>query len=239
MLIYQPFRLPTFDWLTTSYVTNSLHEFEDRARQILEDAGFNQDTCNMYQRDKGNGFLRWLEITSESDLYDTALYMLGSDGVSRLDVAFDVKVYEGQDVLFDKFNAPVKGIKYNSFIDSTGRTIYFGKGDLMLRIYEKGKQLKLGSEENWVRFEFQLRGKRARNMLNQTFSPDEIFWSLAEKYLDILLPDKSSIKVTCLPEEETDGLTYTRNVAIPHIKKQIKAGLLTIDDIIDLLDTFE
>lgn len=239
MLIYQPFRLPTFDWLTTSYVTETLHVFEDRARQILEEAGFNKDTCNMYKRDKGNGLLNWLDITSESDLYDVALYMFGSDGVSRLDVAFDVKVYEGQDVLFDKYNAPVKGIKYNAFIDSTGRTIYFGKGDLILRIYEKGKQLELDSQQNWVRFEFQLRGKRARNMLNQTFSPDEMFWSLAEKYLDILLPEKSSIKATCLPEEETDGLKYTHNVAIPHIKKQIRAGLLTIDDIIDLLDIFE
>lgn len=239
MLLYQPFRLPTFDWLTVSYVTGLLHKYMDREQQILEEAGFSRETCNMYSRDKGNGLLNWIEITSESDLYNTALYMFDVKGVSRVDVAFDVKVYEGQDVLFDKFNAPVKGIKYNSFIDSTGRTIYFGKGDLMLRIYEKGKQLDIVSEQNWVRFEFQLRGKRARNMLNQTFKPDEIFWSLAEKYLDILLPEKSDIRATAIPEEEMDGLKFTHNVAIPHIKKQIKAGLLTIDDIMDLLDIFE
>lgn len=238
MLLYQPFRLPTFDWLTFSYVTGALHKYQDRERQILDDAGFTRDVCNMYTRDKGNGLLNWIDITSESDLYDAALYMFGAEGVSRVDVAFDVKVYDGQDVLFDKLNAPVKGIKYNQLIDSTGRTIYFGKGDLMLRIYEKGKQLGLKKEQNWVRFEFQLRGKRARHMLSQTFKSDEIFWSLAEKYLDILLPKKSEIRATAIPEVETDGLKFTHNVAIPHIKKQIKAGLLTVDDIMDLLDVF-
>lgn len=184
-----------------------------------------------FMKNNGNGLLHWYTLTGgKSDLivnYDLAIRF--KDTISRLDIAYDVLLDDTTiEYIFDKErNTSIKYIRYERNVDSTtGRTIYFGKGDFLLRIYEKGKQLRLDRThpelKNWIRFEFQLKGRRARNS-NFTFNnPQEDFKMLAEKYIKAeLLEMLAEQYYTVFKPIKGDTYAYLNNNVIPYLRSRL------------------
>lgn len=172
------------------------------------------------QRDKGNGLLWWYSVMGEHSTIDD---VVNSDdfSVSRIDVAFDVRLSR-EDIetlyLFEGKLFPVKYMRYNNYRSSpTGRTVYFGSGDKLLRIYEKGKQLKLPEYDDWVRFEFELKGKIARETLAVSRDPKEIFEMLQKKYIYNALPYMECTGVLDFKQPKKDDYSFFLNTVRPYL----------------------
>lgn len=120
----------------------------------------------------------WIDFFNE-------LKRLGYKNLTRLDVAIDdfkgyLTIPQMYNKLRDGCMTSSAGLrKFRHFesgeIDSgeiTGETLYFGKGDIMFRFYDKkGERLARGNEldesiEIWNRYEIQLRHERAEVALN-------------------------------------------------------------------------
>lgn len=226
----------TYDWLTFS--SNVKIEFPPDLSEVIRHNFKN----------KGNGLLHWYDLTGgHSELiasYDLAARC--KDTVSRIDVAYDILLDDSTiEYIFDRYrNESIKNIRFWKVYDSdTGRTIYFGKGDLILRIYEKGKQLLLDRTfsdlKNWIRFEFQLKGRYARNS-NLTFnSPEEDFKMLAEKYIksELLEMLAEQYYITFKPnQEQTYG--YLNNNVIPYLRAR-QSDPFVVSELKKLLNEFE
>lgn len=85
---------------------------------------------------------------------------------TRIDVAFDVfdsgcLVAELHDA-YAKGRAGRKNRSYAFYASPHGDTLYLGsrKSDLMVRVYEKGKQMRMSVD--WLRFEIEIKGKFCR-----------------------------------------------------------------------------
>lgn len=179
------------------------------------------DDVQYVQRDKGNGLLWWYSVMGEHSTIDA---VVNSDefSVSRIDVAFDVllskedieKLYQFEGKLF-----PVKYMRYNNYRSSlTGRTVYFGSGDKLLRIYEKGRQLKLSEYYNWIRFEFELKGKIARETLAVSRNPKEIFEMLQRKYLyNALSSNTECTGILDFKQPKKDDYSFFVNTVRPYL----------------------
>ena len=161
-----------FDWLTWSTPGDETKTFERKGIEV-----------KALLMNKGDGLKYWYTLSG-----DTIYPYFRSDDfatVSRLDVKVDVLL--GSKPIKQIFNRSIVPnlLKFNKIYESaTGKCIYYGKGDKLLRIYEKGKQLGFSSYSNWIRFEFQLKGREARHYLHSFSSPEEIFASLQTKYLN-------------------------------------------------------
>ena len=173
-------RVPAFDWLTfsTDDLSYSLREEELEIRSRV--------------MDKGNGPMNWIEKSGfdENGIYEYLLSNCDLERVSRFDVCIDVRLNSFEDI--SNYKPLVKRLKFKKYLESFGsgggRTYYFGSNDLILRIYEKGGQLKKEDTDylrSWVRFEFQLKGRLARDYVRTSIDAVELFGILASKYLDI------------------------------------------------------
>ena len=173
-------REPAFDWLTFS--TDSL-ELDNHQEEL-------NIRCRLM--DKGNGAMNWIEKSGfDGDgVYEMLLADCDLERVSRFDVCIDVRLNAFEDI--SNYKDLVKRLKFKKYLESFGsgggRTYYFGSNDLILRIYEKGGQLKKEDTDylrSWVRFEFQLKGRLARDYMRTSTNAVELFGILASKYLDI------------------------------------------------------
>lgn len=226
----------SYDWLKFSSV--QLLEFPEDVLEVVDH----------YEGNRGNGRLNWYTFRGGcSDLivkYDLA--RINQSTISRLDLACDVLLDDTTiEYLFDKDrNTSINYLRYRQFTESTtGRTIYFGSGDFFLRIYEKGKQLRLDRTDpdlkNWIRFEFQLKGRRARNS-NFTFNnPQEDFKMLAEKYIKAeLLEMLAEQYYTVFKPIQDDTHAYLTNNVIPYLRARLSDHFV-VSEIKKLLNEFE
>lgn len=175
-------------------------------------------------RDKGNGELFWYSVMG---YHESIEHVLNNPEmtVSRIDVALDVDLnWYDVDKIFanEGKDFPVKFMRHTKYISSSGRTIYFGSGDKLLRIYEKGKQLNHPVFPNWVRFEFQLKGRYARQALEATKDPEELFGALQEKYLYNIFPCKSAERLG-FSAPEKDSMKYWSKVVVPFLKNNFSS----------------
>lgn len=172
----ESFESYTYDWLTFSRV---------EPVEILSSLDF----VDHKLKDKGNGLLNWYQVTGghSEEILKYGLTTLSDISISRLDVTLDLVLDDSTiECIFDKHSNLIKHLSFKKFIDGDiNRTIYYGSGDLVLRIYEKGKQLKMHSFglENWIRFEFQLKGRKVRNGSLSLVDAEVDFKSLATKYI--------------------------------------------------------
>lgn len=225
-LKYQPLGAPHFDWLTF------------RSEEQISPECYNNVTTRTYRTDKGDGEYLYYE-TSGSDGDYNLIYMADKELISRYDVAFDVTML--QDDFDDLFSYPnndyVSRLQPKSVINSYSKTIYFGSGDVMLRIYEKGKQLKLSGYKKWIRFEFQLRGRKARGWLS-SYNPAHIFQSLANQYLNFDVNCSDIDFKFEQPKTADDDCGFLINVCMPHLKKLVKNNIIEKEKIIAYLDSY-
>lgn len=208
-------RLPAYDWLTFG----------------LDDDIYNPDVFDLRLRkaDKGNGVKFWHEKSGfdPDGIYELLIDVVAIDDISRIDVCMDVRLSSWEDIA--DYVPKVKRLKFKKKIESFGsgggRTFYFGSNDLILRIYEKGNQLNKDDSDylkTWLRFEFQLKGRVARDYLRTSKSAQEIFAMLGYRYLDI---DFETFEWSSRPLVERDfyaASSYYENQVLPWIKKEIK-----------------
>ena len=175
-------------------------------------------------RDKGNGELFWYSVMG---WHESIEHVLNNPAmtVSRIDVALDIDLcWEDVEKVFgnEGKDFPVKYMRHTKYISSSGRTIYFGSGDKLLRVYEKGKQLNHPVFPNWVRIEFQLKGRYARQALEATKDPEEMFGALQEKYLYNKFPCKSAKRLEFTTPEK-DSMKYWSKVVVPFMKNNFSS----------------
>lgn len=188
--------------------------------------GLEQEKVIYELRDKGNGLKWWYSVMGE---HDTIEKIVNRDDceVSRIDVALDVRIPADEvEKIFENEGKdfPVKYIRYDRYVASkTGRTLYFGTGDKLLRIYEKGKQLKLTGYDDWVRFEFQLKGRMARQALEKSRNPEELFEMLQAKYLYNLLSCVDCEKVIEFKQPAREDLEYFFRVVRPYLSSHFES----------------
>lgn len=198
---------PHWDWLTASY------EISDISLLALS---YKYPNARVIEKDKGNGLKNWL---TQSGFYDDYSKILQDDNsVSRFDVALDVRM-DFDDVRSGVFD--VRWLSLETVRSKTGETYYFGSGDLVLRVYEKGKQLKLEDYDDWVRIEFQLRGRKARKMLDE-FNSDarSIFSALFTKYITYYaITDFISEKDFSFLRNTQDIYAYIDKNVIPYLNR--------------------
>lgn len=199
---------PHFDWLTASY---------ERFETSLATLSSKYPNARIFEEDKGNGNKNWL---TQSGFYDDYYKILQDDNsVSRIDIALDVKM-DFEDVVSGVFE--VRRLKFDRYVVSkTGRTYYYGVGDLVLRVYEKGKQLKLDGFDDWVRIEFQLRGRKARKMLDEFDSQAySIFSALYSKYITYYaITGFTSEKDFSFLHDTQDRYAYIDKNIIPYLNR--------------------
>ena len=201
-----------FDACTASH--NLGLEFEEyKAKGVLYET-----------RDKGNGELFWYSVMG---WHESIEHVLNNPAmtVSRIDVALDIDLcWEDVEKVFgnEGKDFPVKYMRHTKYISSSGRTIYFGSGDKLLRVYEKGKQLNHPVFPNWVRIEFQLKGRYARQALEATKDPEEMFGALQEKYLYNKFPCKSAKRLEFTTPEK-DSMKYWSKVVVPFMKNNFSS----------------
>ncbi len=226
-------RKPAFDWLT----------FSDD--EMLWD--FSNDQANIRSKvlDKGNGVKNWVEKSGFDDngIYDKLLSLCNLNNVSRIDVCLDVRLAAWEDI--SDFVSLVKRLKHKktlqSFGSGGGRTYYFGSNDLILRIYEKGGQLNKSDDDylrDWVRFEFQLKGRLAREYILSSQDPVDIFTTLASKYLDLDFGQLGSVVDTLKRKDFEEQSCYYEKQVRPWIKKELQRNPKFIEQILSDLDTF-
>lgn len=102
-----------------------------------------------------------------------------ADRCNRIDLAIDV--YNGKldpADYYDVYSAGTATTRcrdVNLLISQSGKTLYIGsrESEVMMRIYDKAKQL--GMEGDWKRVELEIKGSRARRLapMIMTGSPDE------------------------------------------------------------------
>ena len=224
-------RLPAYDWLTFGTVDD------------IYDADLLGLRVSL--RDKGNGQKFWHEKSGfdDDDIYELLIDDVALDDISRIDVCIDVRLDGWEDIA--DYVPCVKKLKHKHTIESFGsgggRTFYFGSNDLILRIYEKGNQLNKEDTDylkNWLRFEFQLKGRVARDYLRTTKDAKEIFSMLAYRYLDI---DFDGLELSSRKLVERDFIErsdyYTKQV-LPWIKKEIKRDPDFLKKILLDIDTY-
>ena len=122
--------------------------------------------------------------------------------ITRLDVAFDDRsgildlATIFQDVDMGNF---VSKFEYWEICKSSkGITIYHGSptSDVRFRIYDKAQERGREDEGHWVRFEIQMRDKKAEHFLNLMTlrSIGEVFISVVNNYLRYIVPSNDSNK---------------------------------------------
>lgn len=222
MVVFRSISDPDFDWLTMTDIRfgfdelRLLGEYPDSRIKFI---------------DKGNGAKWWLEVSGRhTEYYKYYIANYDLEGVSRIDVCIDVTASEFIKDDFFRFDGAgrVKWLKLKRHIESYGagggRTVYFGSNDLILRVYEKGKQLSKGGDlVDWLRFEFQLKGKVARKYLDHSRDPKAIFSLLANRYLPDMFDcvDFGTLVLTEQDMEDESSQYYDKQV-LPWLKKQIK-----------------
>lgn len=122
--------------------------------------------------------------------------------ITRMDVAFDD--HEGLLNLETIFNDVDSGNFVSKFDfweirkSSKGITIYHGSpaSDVRFRIYDKAKERNREDEGHWVRFEIQLRDKKASNFSNLMLQRPIgfVFMSVVNNYLRYVRPTNDSNK---------------------------------------------
>ena len=226
-------RKPAFDWLTFSD-DKMLWDFSDSELNIRSKV-----------LDKGNGVKNWVEKSGFDDrgVYDNLLKLCKLENVSRIDTCLDVNLASWEDI--SDFVPFVKRLKHKktlqSFGSGGGRTFYFGSNDLILRIYEKGGQLNKPDDDflkNWVRFEFQLKGRLAREYILSSQNPVDIFTTLSSKYLDIDFGQLGDIVDTLKQKDFEEQSCYYEKQVKPWIKKELQRNPQFIEQILSDLDTF-
>ena len=226
-------RKPAFDWLTFSD-DEMLWDFSD------EEAGIRSKVI-----DKGNGRKNWVEKSGfdDSGIYEKLLNLCKLDNVSRIDACLDVNLDSWEDI--SDFVPFVKRLKHKktlqSFGSGGGRTYYFGSNDLILRIYEKGGQLNKSDDDylrNWVRFEFQLKGRIAREYILSSQNPVDIFTTLSSKYLDIDFGQLGDIVDTLKQKDFQEQSCYYEKQVKPWLKKELKRNPQFLEQILKDLDTY-
>ena len=96
---------------------------------------------------------------------------------------------------------------------------------MILRIYEKGNQLNKEETDylkNWLRFEFQLKGRVARDYLRTTKDAREMFSILAYRYLDIDFDELELSDRKLVERDFVENTDYYRKQVLPWMKKEIK-----------------
>lgn len=196
----------------------AFHDLGYRIAEIEAAALGNRD-IHYEERNKGNEPKMWYSVMGECEVTDRVI----ADerfSVSRIDIAFDVLLSE-EDIEYIYSNEgrdfPVKYMRHTKYFSSNGRTVYFGSGDKLLRIYEKGKQLGMAQYSNWVRFEFQLKGRIARQALEFSSSPQELFESLQAKYLYNDFSVANSAGQIEFVRPEKDRLEFWHKVVAPYM----------------------
>ena len=201
---------PHFDWITVSY------ELTDTNLIKLSNKYPN---ARIFEQNKGNGKKIWLTVSGFSEDYSKIL--LDDVQVSRFDVALDIRM-DFNDVISRVFE--VNLLKLDRYVVSkTGTTYYYGVGDLILRIYEKGKQLGVEGFDDWVRIEFQLRGRKARKMLCD-FGSDAylIFSALYSKYVTYhLISDFYTDTDFSFLQDTQDRFAYIDNNVLPYLRNKL------------------
>lgn len=207
--------MPAYDWLTFG---------------IDEDV-YNPDVFGLRikKTDKGNGTKFWHEKSGfdPDGIYEILIDDVDLDDISRIDVCMDVRLDSWEDIA--DFVPKVKKLKFKkqiqSFGSGGGRTFYFGSNDLILRIYEKGNQLNKDDDDylkTWLRFEFQLKGRVARDYLRTSKKASEIFSILGFRYLDIDFETFEWSDRQLVERDFYESTSYYENQVLPWIKKEIK-----------------
>lgn len=187
-----------------------------------------KEPTRLFAGNKGNGWLFWYDYTGLNANDVDFLKKVRDDdelSISRLDIKRDLELEKFQiDMLF---NIDFDGIKWlectGMHVSNSGRTVYFGKGDFLIRVYEKGKQLnkELGWNqfpENLIRCEFQLRGRKIRNSNLSLEDAKYDFDMLHSKYFkDNIFGKESDVKYN-LDTKKGNG-NFCKNVVLPYLKK--------------------
>ena len=224
-------RMPAYDWLTFGIDKDIYNPdvFDLRVRKI----------------DKGNGTKFWHEKSGfdPEGIYEILIDDVSLDDISRIDVCMDVRVDSWEDIA--DYVPKVKKLKFKKQIESFGsgggRTFYFGSNDLILRIYEKGNQLNKDDDDylkNWLRFEFQLKGRVARDYLRTSKEASEIFSILGFRYLDIDFETFEWSDRKLVERDFYECTSYYENQVLPWIKKEIKRNPDFYEKILLDIDTY-
>nr|DAS25635.1 MAG TPA: REPLICATION INITIATION PROTEIN [Inoviridae sp.] len=208
-------RLPAYDWLTFG-ILDDIYDGEALGLRV-------------HEMDKGNGKRFWHEKSGFDDdgIYEYLVNDVPTDDISRIDICIDVRLESWEDIA--DYVPLVKKLKHKKKIESFGsgggRTFYFGSNDLILRIYEKGNQLNKEETDylkSWLRFEFQLKGRVARDYLRTTKDAEEIFSILAYRYLDIEFDQLELSNRKLVERDFVESTDYYKKQVLPWMKKEIK-----------------
>lgn len=173
--------------------------------------------------------------------------VVGKSGrISRVDLAFDLFGY-GIDVkrLFEAYKvrwAATHTRSVHAHVSPTGRgqTIYINKraSDVYIRIYDKSAQQNLPKEVDWVRFEVEVKGRRAHQILGALHNDgcESVARGLLAHYIDmshykfwgelmggeIATPQPTGRKLT-------DGENWLIMSIIPLIEQRAMEGIIEYD----------
>lgn len=224
-------RLPAYDWLTFG-ILDDIYDSEELGLRV-------------HELDKGNGKKFWYEKSGFDDdgIYEYLVNDVPLDDISRIDICIDVRLQDWEDIA--DYVLLVKKLrqkkKIESFGSGGGRTFYFGSNDLILRIYEKGNQLNKEETDylkNWLRFEFQLKGRVARDYLRTTKDAREMFSILAYRYLDIEFDELELSDRKLVERDFVENTDYYRKQVLPWIKKEIKRDPDFLEKILSDIDRY-
>lgn len=163
---------------------------------------------------------------------------------SRIDIAFDLfdmgidPMRIWQDWKSGKVKSTaqtchpvVDTVRHKDGVVTEASTLYIGSrtSEVMFRIYEKGKQM--GVEKDWVRFEVELKGRRAEMAIEDIArsSVEAVGRAIIEKGVDMpykfykTLLTGATTALTTLRRKETDTQLWIRNVVLPLLAQEMLA----------------
>lgn len=199
-------------------------------------------------RYNGDGLRYWRSLGESTDELFAFVKSSGATA-TRIDIAFDLidygilpaKVYEhwkaGKLRTTARTAIPLTKGQWINGVLTEATTLYIGsrESEVMIRLYEKGKQM--GTSDDWVRLEIEIKGDKAKSIVpeivrigqakvGQQILRDFILTADRYKFLRDLL-DSEDFELPKVERGETDTDAWLRNVVMPIIERRMQLELET------------
>lgn len=189
----------------------------------------------------GDNLRLWRELGGTNEKLAGAYRGLKANA-SRVDIAFDLFDWniDINRIFLDwkagkvttrarKVSPYTEARKDDNGVISEGTTLYFGSrtSQIMLRLYDKGKQMKVGKD--WKRLEIEVKGERAHTTMQDIYAHglQSVGVEILRDYADMpykfwrKLMECKSVELQQIGRKETDTLLWLENVVIPLLEREM------------------